>query len=182
MNQTPTQSPVQSNIPQFSFTMDQMEMSTVSTPLPNVIENSDSRNQQISNRRVEIVQTITSLNYVITDQERKIEHLKLKLEEESNKLAEYRNELGNLKTEQKLMTKAQKVVNQKKRRIAVDDFHDQLDDYINEPEEGKCSYFNDRNRKCTKPAVKELEGREYCKQHYGNMVEAKLAYYQTKMN
>jgi len=57
-------------------------------------------------------------------------------------------------------------------------YNDQLDDYINEHEDGKCQYVNDRNRKCTKKASKELDQKEYCNQHYQIMAEAKLNYYQ----
>jgi len=104
--------------------------------------------------------------------------MKLVLDNEVNKLTELQDTMRGFKTEQKLITKAQKVVNYKKRRIAVDEFNDQLDDFINEHEEGKCQYINDRNRKCTKNSAKELDQKEYCNQHYTIMAEAKLNYYQ----
>lgn len=99
---------------------------------------------------------MSSLSYAVAEQDRKIEHLKLTLDNEIAKRAQLQNDYRNLQTEQKLMSKAQKVVNTKKRRIAVDVFNDQLDDYINADEEGKCQYINERNRKCTKKATKEL--------------------------
>jgi uncharacterized coiled-coil protein SlyX len=160
-----------------------MAKSITSTPTPPLSDvPTDPRSKQISSRRFELVQSISSLNYVITEQERKIEHLKLQLDEETNKLVGYQDELRNLKSEKTLMSKAQKVVNTKKRRLAVDDFNDQLDDYLNEHEDGKCCNINDRNRKCTKWAVRELEGRAYCKQHYDIIAERRLNYYQSKLH
>jgi phage/plasmid-associated DNA primase len=123
---------------------------------------------------MELCQSITSLSQVITEQERKIEYMKMVLDNEVNKLTELQDNMKSFKTEQKLISKAQKVVNFKKRRVAVDGFNDQLDNYINEHEDGKCQYINDRNRKCTKKSAKELDQMEYCVQHYTIMAEAKL--------
>jgi hypothetical protein len=130
--------------------------------------------------RNEIVKNILSLTDVITEKERKVETAKLIYENEVTELAELQNRKKDLVAQKGCIKKAEKMLNQRKRRIALDGYLNQLDDFLNEHEEGKCEYINDNNRKCTKNSNKEFRGREYCNAHYNKIRDEELSRYRSQ--
>jgi hypothetical protein len=131
--------------------------------------------------RNEIVQNILSLTDVITEKERKVETAKLIYENEVAELTQLQDRKKDLIAQKGCIKRAERMINQRKRRRAIDGYHNQLDDFLNEYEEGKCEYINDNNRKCTKNSTKDyVDGREYCNAHYNKMRDNELGRYQKR--
>jgi hypothetical protein len=73
-------------------------------------------------------------------------------------------EYDSLKTEKKNGGRKQKAIIRRNKREYQSAFNEEMDEFENEREEGTCQYINKRsNRRCTKPAVSDYEGRGYCR-------------------
>jgi|SwirhisoilCB2_FD_contig_101_109297_length_1061_multi_4_in_0_out_0_3 hypothetical protein len=142
-------------------------------------ENYVPKDPDVLQFRNELVKNILSLTDLITEKERKVELSKMIYENEVSELAELQNRKKDLIAQKGCVKKAEKLLSQKKRRRDLDGYNNQLDDYLNEPEEGKCEFINDNNRKCTKNSNKDYRGREYCNAHYNKMRDDELRRYRT---
>jgi len=85
--------------------------------------------------RNELVKNILSLTDLITEKERKVELSKMIYENEVSELAELQNRKKDLVAQKGCVKRAEKLINQKKRRRDLDGYNNQLDDYLNDPEE-----------------------------------------------
>jgi len=138
------------------------------------------KDPDVNQYRHVLVQNILSLTDVITEKERKVETAKLIYENELAELAELQNRKKDLVSQKGCVKRAEKLISQRKRRRALDGYNSQIDDYLNEKEEGKCEYINDNNRKCTKNSTQEHRGREYCNAHYNKMRDNELSQYRSQ--
>jgi len=98
----------------------------------------------------------------ISNMENKIQHLTLELSNLKNILSTMKEDLSHKLTRKRYVLVAEKEINRNKRRLVIDQFNEKIDEIKNSRPEGTCQFIKRNNRRCTNPAVDELDGRDLC--------------------